>query len=378
MKIFLLFIFWSLWFLNFSSRTVLSPLLPIIEHELTISHALAGSLFFYMSVGFTISVFMAGWISHYISYKRSIIFGVAVLVLALIGFRYAETYYAFAAASFLIGVGSGIYLPCAIPLITSIFSRDNWGKAIGIHETAASSSFLAIPLLVAFILRFYQWKTLFILLSGACVIIIILFWVLAPDPPPQEEKRSRYATVLRRTDFWLITVLWVFAAMASAGIYNIIPLFLVTEKGIQMELANTIFGFSRIGGLFATILTGFVLDRIPVKKILFIILFITGISTMGMALAPVLWLLVVMLIIQATVSVAFFPSAITAISKITRLEERSTFMGMTVAIASTFGIGLVPVVLGAVADRWDFQVGILVLGSLIILSCMLIKGLKKM
>ena len=198
MKIMLLFIFWSLWFLNFSTRTVLSPLLPLVEEELAITHALAGSLFFYMSVGFTISVFMSGWISKYLGYKRSIIVSFLTLALALVGFRFAETYYYFAAVSFFVGLTSGIYFPCAIPLITSIFSRKNWGKAIGFHETAASASFLAIPILVALALRFCHWKTCFIMFSGVCLLVIIFFWVLAPDPRPQEERRSSYSTAPQR------------------------------------------------------------------------------------------------------------------------------------------------------------------------------------
>jgi MFS family permease len=147
---------------------------------------------------------------------------------------------------------------------------------------------------------------------------------------------------------------------------------------LQLELANTIFGVSRIGGLFATILIGFVLDRYAIKKILFIIIIVTGFSTIGVALAQVFWLLVGMLVIQATVSVAFFPSAIMAISKITRLDERSTFMGMILAIASIWGVGITPLGLGAVADAWNFQIGILILGVLSILSCVLMRGLKKL
>jgi NNP family nitrate/nitrite transporter-like MFS transporter len=200
--------------------------------------------------------------------------------------------------------------------------------------------------------------------------------MFAPDPRPQEARRSSYATILLRKDFWLMNIIWTITVMATYGIYSITPLFLVTERGLPLALANTIFGVSRIGGLFATILIGFVLDRYSVRKILFLILLITGLSTIGVALAQVFWLLVGMLVIQATVSVAFFPSAITAISKITRLEERSTFMGITVAIASIWGVGIAPVGLGAVADAWNFQIGILVLGVLSTASCMLMRGLK--
>jgi NNP family nitrate/nitrite transporter-like MFS transporter len=376
MKIFLLFIFWGLWFLNSSSRLVLSPLLPIIEDELVITHALAGSLFFYMSVGLTISVFMAGWISKHIGYKRSIIYSFIALVFVFICFRYAQTYYYFAACSFLLGFTSGIYLPCSVPLITSIISRKNWGKALAFHDTAPSSSFLAIPILVAFVLRFYHWKSFFIMLSGACALFIVFFWVFAPDPRPKEEKRSRYATVLRRTDFWIITILWIMAVIATAGIYSVIPLFLVKEKGMQLGLANTIFGISRGGGVVATILVGFLIDRFAVKKLLFIILFITGLATVGIALAQVLWVLVGTLIIQGTLSVAFFPAAVTAISTITHLDERSTFVGLILAVGGIIGIGLVPVGLGAVADIWNFQIGILALGVLIMVSCVLIRGLR--
>jgi NNP family nitrate/nitrite transporter-like MFS transporter len=355
---------------------VLSPLLPIIEDELVITHALAGSLFFYMSVGLTIAVFMAGWISKHIGYKRSIIYSFIALVFVFICFRYAQTYYYFAAFSVLLGFTSGIYLPCSVPLITSIISRKNWGKALAFHDTAPSFSFLAIPILVAFALRFYYWKSFFVMLSGACALFIVFFWVFAPDPRPQEEKRSRYATVLRRTDFWIMAILWIMAAMATAGIYSIIPLFLVKEKGMQLELANTIFGISRGGGVFATILVSFLIDRFAVKKLLFIILFITGLSTVGMALAQVFWVLVGTLIIQGTLSVAFFPAAVTAISTITPLDERSTFVGLILAVGGIIGIGLVPVGLGAVADIWNFQIGILAIGLLITLSCAFIRGLK--
>jgi NNP family nitrate/nitrite transporter-like MFS transporter len=378
MKIFFLLIFWSLWFLNFSVRMALSPLLPIIEGELAITHALAGSLFSFMSVGSTISVFMSGWVSRRIGYKRSILFGFIALALVALCLKYAHTYYFFAGCAFLIGLTAGIYLPCVVPLITSIVSRVNWGKAIAFHDTAASFSFLAVPILVALTIRSYHWQSFYVMLSGACILIIILFSIFAPDPRPQEEKKSSYSTVLRRPAFWVIAIIWIMAAMATAGIYTIIPLFLVTEKGMQVQAANTIFGISRIGGVFATMLIGFFLDRYSVKKILFTILFITGLSTVGMALAQVLWLLVGMLVIQATISMAFFPAAITAVSSITPPEERTTFIGVTLGISSLICFGVFPVGLGAIADKWSFQIGILAAGILITLSCALIRRLKEL
>jgi hypothetical protein len=48
------------------------------------------------------------------------------------------------------------------------------------------------------------------------------------------------------------------------------------------------------------------------------------------------------------------------------------------AISSLFSFGVFPVGLGAVADKWNFQIGILAMGILTILSCALIGRLKEL
>lgn len=375
MKISLLLLFWGLWFLNFSTRTVISPLLPIIEDELAISHALAGSIFSFLSAGYTITLILSGLLSRRIGYKRSIVLGFAILMTAVFCLKYATTYPSFAAVSLFIGIGAGIYLPSAIPILTAIFGSDNWGKVIAFHETAPSFSILFIPILTAVALRFFHWSDLFVILSMACLIVLISFWVFSPDTRPQKEKRARFSRILGRRDFWIMAMLWIFASSNSLGLYNVIPLFLVKEKGMYLEMANTIFGFSRVGGFLVVILAGFLVDRYGAKKILFLMLLATGLSTMGLSLAQTVPLLVAMLILQATVCVGFFPVALVAISKLTNLNERGTFTGTSVAFGVVGGLGVTPFVLGAVADAWSFQTGFLVLGVLTTLSSMLLRDL---
>ena len=376
MKIFFLLLFWSLWYVNFSARTVISPLLPIIEDEFAISHAVAGSIFSFLSVGYTITLLLSGVLSPRIGYKRSIALGLLILMTSLFSLRYATTYTSLAVASLFIGLGAGIYLPSAIPLITAVFGREHWGKAIAFHETAASFSAFSIPLLTAIALRFLNWRTIFFILSAACLIVCVFFFIFSPDPSPQKAKKIRFSSVLRRRDFWIMAILWVFAASCALGLYNIIPLFLVKENGMSLETANTIFGFSRIGGFFVAITAGFLVDRYGAKRILFLVILFTGLSTMSLALARTIPFLVVMLFVQATIYPAFFPVALVAMSRLTDFNERSIFTGTTIAIGVIFGIGLTPVILGAVADVWNFKVGIFFLGALTTVSCISLKGIK--
>jgi NNP family nitrate/nitrite transporter-like MFS transporter len=234
-----------------------------------------------------------------------------------------------------------------------------------------------MPLLTVFLLRFLHWRSIFVVLGLACLMVNIVFWVFAPDPKPVEEKRSGLPSLLRRKDFRLMVVFWAFAAMSTAGLYSITPLFLVNERGLDLDVANTIFGISRVGGLLVVILMGFVLDRCSIKKIMLMTLFWAGLSTVGIAVVRNFWLLATLLFVQSTLGNALFPIGLLAISKLTDANERSLFTGMTISVSAIMGLGVAPLALGAVADLWNFQAGILVLGVLTTVSCFSLRNLPE-
>ena len=366
-----------MWFVNFSCRTIIAPLMPVIEDELFISHALAGSIFTFLSAGYTVSLLLSGPLSPRIGYKRSVLLGFSILVISIFSLKYANSYLYLIIVALLIGLGAGVYLPSAMPLLTSIFRYHQWGKAIAFHETAASFSIFSIPILATFALHFFYWRNLFFILSSAILLAGIAFWKFSPDFKPLKESRTGFLPVLSRKDFWIIAILWVFAASNGLGLYNMIPLFLVKENGMALETANTIFGISRIGGLLMAIMSGFLVDTYGVKKVLVFILVITGLSTIFISIAPSVPILIGALILQATFSTGFFPVTLMAISKITDINERSTFTGATIAIGVVFGLGLSPFLLGLAADKWSFHAGIFILGALTLVSCTLIGKIQK-
>jgi MFS family permease len=375
MKILLLF--WGLWFLNFSTRTALSPLLPVFEKNLGFSNALAGSTFLFLALGYTSSLLVAGWITPRLGFKKSIVLGFGVLIATLMCLPFVRTYLHLVIVVLLIGLGGGIYIPCALPLLTSTISPNHWGKSLAFHETAPSFSILAIPLLAAAAMRIVGWPVLIFTLSALCLAMTLLFVVHSPDARPEREVKSPFSRVLRRRDFWAMAVLWGFAAAGGLGLYNLIPLFLVNEKGLPIETANTVFGFSRIGGLLVMFLAGFLIDKIGVKRVLLMSLLVSGLGTTGIALAKAFPLLVAMLVLQATFMPIFFPAGLVTISKLTDMTDRSAFAGATVAVGVIFGTGLAPTLLGLIADARDFQTGIFFLGMLTVVVCLLLPLLGK-
>jgi MFS family permease len=102
----------------------------------------------------------------------------------------------------------------------------------------------------------------------------------------------------------------------------------------------------------------------------------SGLAALGLAFAGPYWLLAVMLVLQGTFCVTFFPAGIVAISKLTRPEERSLYTGAIMAVSGVVSLGIAPGLLGAIADHFSFQVGLLVIGGATLLVCPLILFLQ--
>ncbi len=53
----------AIFYLNFAARVILAPLLPVVETELGIGHGSAGSLFFFIQVGYGVGLMASGLVS---------------------------------------------------------------------------------------------------------------------------------------------------------------------------------------------------------------------------------------------------------------------------------------------------------------------------
>ena len=377
MKLPPLFIFWCLWFLNFSTRTIFSPILPLIEDSLSISHGAAGGFFTSLSIGYSLTLLIAGRFASIWGYKRTVVIGFMGTGLVLIGFQWVENYIAFHILFFLLGFATGSYLPSILPIITETYDYKHWGKAIGFHDSAASFSLFSIPILVAFGLDYLSWRNLLLILGIVSLLLPIYFWKISVEPKKEmSEQKGRTLHLFKRKTVWILGFLWIFAAGSCLGLYSILPLFLVKERGIDFHFANNLFGISRVGGVFVSILTGFLIDRYGYRKMLVLGIVTTGLSTIGLPLASSLPFIVIALILQATFSLTFFPIGLASISKLTPLSERAMATGVIISIGMIFGVGLVPFLLGVIADHLSFQVGILGLGILTTLSSLMVRFLK--
>jgi NNP family nitrate/nitrite transporter-like MFS transporter len=148
-----------------------------------------------------------------------------------------------------------------MPMITEIFPEEHWGKAFGIHDTAASLSIISIPIYVAIGLHVFPWRELFFFLCIASMLAMVLFWIVSREPRREKETgKVAFIKVLKKKSLWSLMPLWIFAAASAMGLYSILPLFLVKERGLSLSVANTVFGTSRLGGIAISIVAGFLVN----------------------------------------------------------------------------------------------------------------------
>jgi NNP family nitrate/nitrite transporter-like MFS transporter len=357
----------SIWALNFAGRTILSPVLPLIEDEFLISHAKASSIFIFLSIGYGVSVFLSGLLSGIFGYKKSIIVSLLVTALMFFLIPFVKAFTLLYAVALIIGIATGIYIPAVIPLITSYFEDKVWSKAIAIHDSAASIGVFAAPLIALFLLRFFQWRGVLGIMGFAFVVAAIAFFFLVNELKVARVTKAAFGKFIRRRTLWTLSVIWVFAASTSIGVYYVTPLFLTKELHLDLGYANTIFGISRLGGFVVAVSSGFLVSRFSVRSIMVFILIISGASTAFVAMAGVKFVGIA-LFLQASFIYGFFPAGLIAISRIFDLNVRSIATGFIFGFGVIIGWGVTPYLLGLSGDFLSFKFGILMLGILVVMS----------
>jgi NNP family nitrate/nitrite transporter-like MFS transporter len=79
------------------------------------------------------------------------------------------------------------------------------------------------------------------------------------------------------------------AITGSLGIYNMLPLYLVTEHGLSQEWANSLVGISRISTIGMAFLSGWATDRLGPKTIMVSVFLITGVLTLLLGIVSTNW-----------------------------------------------------------------------------------------
>lgn len=111
-------------FFTFLARVIFSPLLMPIEVDLHLSHTAAGSLFFFISIGYAPTMLCSGFVSGRITHYGAILLSATICGLALLIISFNSRLVGLQLGMLMLGIGAGLYFPSGMATITHLVEKE--------------------------------------------------------------------------------------------------------------------------------------------------------------------------------------------------------------------------------------------------------------
>ncbi|PEY40947.1 MFS transporter [Bacillus cereus] len=172
------------------------------------------------------------------------------------------------------GIGAGLFSPLAVAASAQLVSSEKKGRALGLTIGGMSiGTVLGVPLGL-YISDLFGWKTTIWLLVIIGVIAVLGMLRFLPNfpttPPPALNERLKMFLDKRVTITVFITF---FASIASLGLYTYLSP-LLEEIAVSSNLTMYLWAWG-FGGLFGSVMIGYLIDYFKKPKTLVTIILIT-------------------------------------------------------------------------------------------------------
>jgi NNP family nitrate/nitrite transporter-like MFS transporter len=215
------------------------------------------------------------------------------------------------------------------------------------------------------LLKWFSWRETLSIVGISSILMGILscFWGRGGKEKGEPPRFQSVHKIVRSPSFWIMATLFTVSIGSSIGAYTMMPLFLVSEMGMERGWANILIGLSRMFGIVVLFLSGWIIDRAGAQKALTIFLTATGVFTLllGVTQGPITT--PVLVIVHAAATACLFPVGFTIISLVFPSYQRSAAVSLVVFIGFFLGGGVIPSGIGYWAEGFSFSSGFALLGA---------------
>ena len=262
---------------------------------------------------------------------------------ALLAIAFTPSLFWIRAELLVLGMGAGLYLPSGVAVLTENTREGSWGTALAIHELGPNLGYICAPLLAEFLLRFFAWQGVLGAIGAPAIVLSGVFLMSGLGGSSARigrvRRSSHGSSGIGRSG---VASLFAVSIGLGLGLYTMMPLFLVSDVGMERLPANLITGLSRISGLFSVFLAGALADRIGRPRTVLFSLAAAGICAVVLGLVRGTWFTPVLIFLQSAFAASFYPAGFSLLSSVFPLPIRNVAVSMVLMFATLVGAGAVP------------------------------------
>lgn len=264
----LLIILTSAFAISFIARVIWSPFIEPASIEFGIQPAQAGLFISLFYIGYMVTQLPGGMLADKFGVKYVLSGSVLVTALFTLAIAFVTNYNIALACRFVAGLGSGAIVACSSKAIANAFPPEKRGTALGIFFVATTAGLFLSNTIAPLALQVGTWRTGFLWIGiAALVIAAIIFLVIEKEPKKETQGnifdgviaivKSRNVLIMAITGFCYI---WLVLAVATwANNY-------MRFIGIDGQAASGVMRWYSIGGIIATLITGWLVDQFKLNR----------------------------------------------------------------------------------------------------------------
>ena len=351
--------------LNHIYTGILSPFLPIIQNELSLSYTEAGIVSSAAIITMTSSHLVVGYLGDRgwrdVFIPASVVLGAIIILFT----SYATSFLFLTVSMLLLGMGVSGYHPSVFPAITESFPKSDRAKATGIQAMGGLIGMALIPFIgVSLLVLLGGWRESFVLIAIVGFILflpitLIMRYSTKRQKLLQEERDEGDGEDGWTRNFALLIVLTSFRGMFFRSATLLMPLYLVESSyAFDPVLAGTFTTIMLIAGLIGEIVAAPLSDRMG-KRLPYLIVS-TAVTTPLVLLINASLSQALLLLVLIGIGFFFFlgvPPNTAYETEVTPRQSQGLAFGLLFSIGAIPG-ALSPIIFGIIGDNLGLSMSI--------------------
>lgn len=270
-----------------------------------------------------------------------------------------------------VGVGEAGGVAPSYALIADYFPPQRRARALGIFSLGVPIGLGAGTLLGAYIAALIDWRAAFLIMGVAGITFAPLLRWIARDVPREAVSstettslRSVFAVLARKPAFWLMAFAASCSSLVGYGLALWVPSILMRSFGMDIIGAGQFMGsLLLIGGTLGVLAGGFLADRLGhtdrrwYARLPAIAWLVTAPLFLAGLLSSSLWAVWPLLVIPNALNILWLGPVSTAVQHLVERPMRATASACFLLINNFIGLGVGPLLIGAVSEALKASLG---------------------